>query len=336
MLAAPARIVLACALLLLPSAGCSDSTAPAASPIRPFSPHSVWNRPLRATAKIDPRSRAMVDHLATEVDLEKQQTGGPALNTSSFSVPVYRVPADQTTVKVRLREDSKAEALRAAWRQLPLPPDARPAAGTDRHLVVWQPSTDKLWEFWRLSGGPGTWEADWGGAIEGVSESSGVYGPDSWAGATRWWGASASSLSIAAGLITIGDLQQGRIDHALAMAVPDVRAHFYTHPARRTDGWSSNRFSLPEGAHLRLDPRLNLRRLRMPRITRLIAEAAQKYGLIVRDGASNVSLYAEDPTPTGVNPYTEYPDYFEGRAKPLASFPWHHLQLLKMRLRPSR
>jgi hypothetical protein len=355
--AAPIRLALVLSLLLVPAtAGCRGETSaadtagavkvprgerqgdpPAAHrPIRPFSPDSVWNRPLRPTARVDSRSPAIVAHLAAEVDVEKRETGGPALNTSSFSVPVYRVPAVQPTVKVHLRKGASSQALRLAWREVPLPPQARPAAGTDHHLVVWQPSADRLWEFWKLRGGPRYWEAQWGGAIDRVSESPGVYGPSAWAGATRWWGASASSLSIAGGLITIEDLQLGKIDHALAMAVPDPRANFYTAPARRTDGWSLDRLSLPEGAHLRLDPRLDLDRLRLPRITRLIAEAAQKYGLIVRDGAGNVSLYAEDPTPAGVNPYTEPPNYFEGRAKPLAAFPWHHLQLLKMRLRPNR
>jgi hypothetical protein len=34
----------------------------------------------------------------------------------------------------------------------------------------------------------------------------------------------------------------------------------------------------------------------------MIAEAAQRYGFVVRDGAPNLSIYAQDPTPTGTNP----------------------------------
>ena len=37
-------------------------------------------------------------------------------------------------------------------REVPLPPEAQPSAGSDQHLVVWQPSSDRLWEFWSRPG----------------------------------------------------------------------------------------------------------------------------------------------------------------------------------------
>jgi hypothetical protein len=47
-----------------------------------------------------------------------------------------------------------------------------------------------------------------------------------------------------------------------------------------------------------------------------------------------VSFYAQDPAPTGSNPYIGAGGYFEGKypSQILASFPWSHLQLLKMEL----
>jgi hypothetical protein len=313
-----------------------EASTPSKRPWRPFSSASPWNRAVPSAAPLDPRSHAIVARLASEVTAERRETGGPPINTTLFSVPVYRVPAHQPTTAVRLRGQSGASALRAAWSAVPLPPDAQPAAGTDHHLVVWQPSSDKLWEFWHLSGGPGSWTAGWGGAIEHVSESSGVYGAKSWPGATRWWGASASSLSIAGGLITMEDLRLGNIDHALAMALPEVRSGLYSAPARRTDGTSRDPLALPEGAHLRLDPRLDLAAMKMPPITRAIAEAAQRYGLIVRDRAGTVCLYAEAPDTRTANPYSGPEGYFEGWEKPLAFFPWRHLQLLRMKLHPTQ
>jgi hypothetical protein len=167
--------------------------------------------------------------------------------------------------------------------------------------------------------------------MEHVSISSGVYGADSWAGATRWWGASASSLSIAGGLITLEDLERGTIDHAMAMALPEVRAGVYRWPAERTDGKSSNPLSLPEGSRLRLDPALDLDSLHLPTSTRMIAEAAQKYGFVVRDGASTICIYGQDPTPTGTNPYLESGGFLFSPRKPLAYFPWDRLELLAAR-----
>ena len=260
---------------------------------------------------------------------------GPAnINTTSWSVPVYKVPASQSTVKVTLEDALKPAALQSAWDAVPLPSNAQPAAGADKHLVVWQPSTDRLWEFWHLERTSTGWRAAAGGAIAHVSSNWGAYGPEAWPGAEAWWGASGSSLSIAGGLITLEDLEHGQINHALAMAVPQARAGVYASPAERTDGQSTEPLSMPEGAHLRLDPSLKLATLHLPRLTLMMAEAAQRYGIIVRDYASNVAFYAQDPTPTGTEPYGGSHGYFEGKTSEqlLKSFPWSHLQLLKMNL----
>jgi hypothetical protein len=305
------------------------------SPFRFFSPASFWNRVIPAHARLDRRSAAIVGAFEEEIAGEAAEKKGPSnINTTEWSVPIYTVPADQPTVKVTLEDVYEHPALESAWDAVPLPADAQPAAGTDKHLVVWQPSTDRLWEFWHLEQGSAGWHAGWGGAIEKVSSASGAYGPEAWSGAQTDWGASASSLSIAGGLITLEDLEKGQINHALAMGLPDVRAGVYASPAERTDGVDTEPLSLPEGAHLRLDPNLDLAALHLPRLTLMIAEAAQRYGIVVRDKAGVVTLYAQDPIPTGTEPYTGPHGYFEGEAPQqlLASFPWSHLQLLKMEL----
>jgi hypothetical protein len=193
---------------------------------------------------------------------------------------------------------------------------------------------DRLWEFYALARGAKGWQADWGGAIQNASSDPGAYGPGAWPGATTWWGASASSLSIAGGLITLEDLARGQINHALAMALPSVRGGVYASPAQRTDGAVLDPSYLPEGAHLRLDPKLDLAALHLPRMTLMMAEAAQRYGIFVRDYASNIAFYAQDPTPTGTEPYVGLHGYFEGKSagQLMAAFPWSHLQLLKMQL----
>jgi hypothetical protein len=307
------------------------------SPFRFFSPSSFWNRQPATNAPLDPGSHTIMSAFDEEIKAEEEGDHGPAISTTAWSIPVYTVPADQPTVKVTLEDPRRAPggfALQSAWNAVPLPPDAQPAAGTDKHIVVWQPSTDRLWEFWRLEQTAEGWSASWGGAIKKVSSSSGAYGSRAWLGATRLWGASASSLSIAGGLITLEDLEKGQINHALAIAVPDTRAGVYASPAQRTDGTSTSQLSLPEGAHLRLDPSLDLATLHLPKLTLMMAEAAQRYGIFVRDTGPSVSFDAQDPIPTGTNPYSGPDGYFEGKTthQILASFPWSHLQLLKMKL----
>lgn len=309
-----------------------------ANHFRFFSPSSFWNMPVSGREAVDPASRAMVDGLLAEVAKEVRDRSGPWINTTSYSVPVVRVPASTPTVRVRLISPYAAPALRRAFRAVPLPGHAAPSPGNDAHLVVWQPHSDRLWEFWHLRRRGGAWEAGWGGAMMHVHSAWGAYGPHAWPGATRLWGASASSLSIAGGLVTLQDLNRGWINHALTMSLPDVRSGVYSLPARRTDGVSADPYSLPEGAHLRLRPGLDLDSLHLPRMTLMLARAAQRFGIFIRDRAGNVAFNAQPPRLPGRNPYLG-PDGYFGEKSPrelLEAFPWSDLEVLKLRLKPFR
>jgi len=318
------------------SARVASSRSDRGDPGRLFSPQSIWNRALSPQAPIDPRSAQLVSSLAQEAEQEERAGNGPWINTTSYGVPILTVPGDQATVAVTLDHAPDA-ALSSAWSAVPLPSNAEPAQGTDGYMVVYQPSTDRMWEFWRLHREADGWHASWGGAMQNVSSNPGVFGPAAWPGAKPWWGASASSLALAGGAMTIADLRSGEIDHALSIALPNVRAGVLVAPAQRTDGSSSDPAALPEGAHLRLDPRLDLASLDLPPLVREMALAAQRYGIVVRDFAGNIAFFGQDPTPTGSNPYTGPEGFYEGKtpAQLLASFPWAHLQVLRMDLRPN-
>ena len=305
-------------------------------PLRFFSPSSFWYRPV-AGGQVDPSSATVLRALDGLVAEEEQARRGPWISTTEFSVPVYTVPANQPTVTVELKHRSPELALQAAWKAVPLPAWAEPARGHDALLVVWQPSTNRLWEFWHLRHEAGGWQADWGGAMRKVSSNPGVYGPQAWPGAKTWWGASASSLSLVGGLITLEDLKRGVINHAVSMSIPNVRGGVYSSPAQRSDGADPSSLMLPEGAHLRLDPSLDLASMHLPHLTLMIAEAAQRYGIFIRDGAGNVQFNAQDPISTGTEPYAGPDGYFEGHhpRELLTSFPWNKLELLKMELHKS-
>jgi hypothetical protein len=317
--------------------GIQDEASPSAAASRFFSPASFWYRPA-ANEPVDARSAAIIAAFDSLIAEEQQARTGPWINTTEYSVPVYTVPARQPRVRVALARRKPEPVLQRAWAAVPLPPNAQPALGHDGLLVVWQPSSDRLWEFWQLRRSARGWQATWGGAMRHASSNHGAYGPAAWPGAKTSWGASASSLSLLGGLITLEDLQRGAIDHALSMSIPNVRAGVYSMPARRTDGRDPSPLALPEGAHLRLNPSLDLASLHLPPLTLLIAEAAQRYGIFVRDGSAVVTFQAQDPIPTGSEPYAGPNGYFEGQ-KPrelLAQFPWDQLELLKLELRRNR
>jgi hypothetical protein len=306
-----------------------------------FAPTSVWNQPLSSTAAIDPNSGAMVSDLATQAAAEYQQNIGPYIETTGTTT-MYEVGADQPTVRVQLSDPTLwwRVALQSAFDAVPIPVNAQPAAGSDAEMTIWQPSTDKLWEFFEMQKEADGWHAAWGGAIQGVSQSPGYYATSSWPGAFSVWGATASSLPAAAGVITLQDIQQGHINHALALELPSPRAGTWAWPAQRSDGTGTDPNAIPEGAQLRLDPNLNLATLHLPPLTMMIAQAAQRYGMIVRDQTHHaIGLYAENPLPLGSNPY-----YTSGTPNPtgpfggqwpdtlLHSFPWSSLEVLKMNL----
>jgi hypothetical protein len=332
-----------CVRLLSITAGASTAQRPGASSVPPapvaapvetslFAATSVWNSELPTDAPLDPASAILAQTLRDTATANLAARTGPWIQTWDYSTPVYRVPAEQPTVRVQLDAGSWATTLQAALEAVPIPSNAQPAAGTDGHLTIWQPSTDRLWELYRAHNEPDGWHADFGGAMMNVSGNPGYYTPLAWPGALSVWGATATSLPAVAGTMLITELQSGVIPHALAMAVPFARARVFSWPAQRTDGTSADPNAIPEGARFRIDPTLDLDALDMPPVTRMMAKAAQRYGMIVRDQTSHaIGFFAEDPSPTGADPYASlfgglYPTDL------LASFPWSHLQLLKMDL----
>jgi hypothetical protein len=304
---------------------------------RLFAADSFWNERLSADAELDPASGAAVADLAAEIEREKRLGIGPWIASALASTPLYVVPKDQPRVRVTVDDTGVvgAERLQRAFAAVPIPPRAKPADGTDAHLTVWQPSTDSMWEFWKAEERPDGWHAAWGGAMRNVAENPGYYGPDAWPGAASNWGATASSLPLIGGVMLLSELRAGRVDHALAMNIPFPRRDQFAWPAQRTDG-DGPPGALPEGARLRLDPALDLDQFGLPPFTRIVAEAAQRYGLVVRDQTHHAtSLFIEDWSPHHDSSPLLGPEGIYGGSTPLellSLFPWERLQLLKMHL----
>jgi hypothetical protein len=279
----------------------------------PFAPTSAWNAPLADDAPLAADSAALVAELRRQVALPS----GAWINSSSYSTPVYTVAADQPTVRVAL--DVGYTPLQGDLEAVPLPEDARAAPGSDGHLTVYQPSTDTLWEFWLMRREADGWHARWGGKLTGVSQSPGYLAAP--------LGATATSLPLLGGLMRIDELQAGRIDHALALAIPAARAGKTVWPAQRTDGTSTDPAAIPEGTRFRLDPAFDVDALRLRPVAAMMAKAAQRYGIVVRDQSGAVTFYAEDPYQFGASPYSAL---YEGLmpSQLLARFPWDRLQVV--------
>lgn len=300
---------------VLPTLTSPLPTSPNAKPLAPvvpsqlFARSSPWTTPVPRNARTVRNSAAMVRLLVEQVAEHRQW-----INTTAYSAPVYKVGPAQPLVRVI--QDTNNPVLRLAFAAVPLPPDIRPAAGTDRSAVVWQPSTDSLWEFWQLRKEADGWRARWGGRIFAVSRSSGVFPAP--------FGTSASGMSLVGGLLRPEEVRKGRVDHALAIGVPAIAPAFVP-PANRTDGRTPG--GIPLGTRLRLDPDLDLDTLPLTRVGRVLARAAQRYGIFVRDSSGSVPFYAQDPVNMDKDPW---PEIFEHKSptQVLAGFPWHRMQVV--------
>ncbi len=207
------------------------------------------------------------------------------------------------TVRVRLTlGTAPAAALRSAWRAVPIPPGARArerqrctagylAAEQRPPLGVLAPRPRPQ----RLAGILGRRDA------QRLCRPGGL-----WPRGLAW-------SAVKLGCLSLLPIDRRGADHARRSAPRRDQSRPQHRPARnppgrlcltgeRTDGTSQSPLSLPEGAHLRLDPTLNLAALHLPRLTRMIAEAAQRYGIFVRDRTANIAFYAQDPIALGAIP----------------------------------
>ncbi|MDO5699037.1 MAG: hypothetical protein Q4G51_13795 [Dermatophilus congolensis] len=281
-------------------------------------------------APADRRSGAMVASLQRQV---KAWYGGvAAFNSDRYNVSLVRADEDTPRRDVRFHDCQERgdvpEGLYdgpAHFTNVPVPTTAVPADGTDGQLTIWSEPDDALWEFWQMrQADDGVWEACWGGRLDNVSASRGIFEAP--------FGTSASGLVASATAITLRDLERGEIDHAVAIAIPEPAARTFSFPANRTDGISLSSDAIPEGARLRLDPSLDVDSLQLTPLAKMIAKAAQQYGLIVTDRSHGVAFVGEDSRlhreKTGEDPWEQafggVPDYAQ-----MKNFPFDRLTVVE-------
>jgi Tryptophan-rich Synechocystis species C-terminal domain len=305
-----------------------------------FSADSYIYQPLPSDAIIDPHSAAWVGDL-----LQANAAVAPTVSIEQYTNPIFIVGANQPTVQI-LAANSYAP-LSAQLSAVPLPSDFKPDSGSDHEAIIFQPSTGKYWEVWvaALTGATTTdsagnvvpqWEASWGGYISNLATNSGSF--------SGGFGTAASGLPLLAGLMTIAEQQAGVINHSIHFSIPQALAKVFVGAAMRTDGTSTNPNAIPEGATFRLPASLDLDSMVMDPYTRMIAEAVQKYGMVVSDtNGSGVGftaqnpdgLYATDPYygPNGIlhtaSSDPNNPTNWGAAGVLLASFPWSDLEAVE-------
>lgn len=321
--AAVAVLVVVASVLLITGRRGADDRYPS------FAGANVYQQDIR-DAPAHPRSEAMVESLERQV--AEWYGGVAAFNSDRYNVSLVQAEEDTPERDIRFHDCQKRgdvpEGLYdgdSHFSGVPVPEAAVPADGTDGQLTIWSPDDDALWEFWQMrKADDGVWEACWGGRLDDVSSSEGVFEAP--------YGTSASGLVASASVVSLRDLKRGEIDHAVAIAIPEPAARVFSYPANRTDGVSKAPDAIPEGARLRLDPSLDVDSLGLTPLATMIAKAAQKYGLIVTDRSHGVAFVGEDSRSyqesTGEDPWKEVfgdvPQYAQ-----MAGFPFDRLTVIE-------
>ena len=250
----------------------STSTGLLASMSRPFPASNAWNTPITGTA-VDPLSSAIIASIGSSTKLHMDF--GANWNGGPFGIPYIVVPGTQAMVKVTFDYASESDPG-----PYPIPSNAPIEGGAgstgDRHVIVVQPSTGKLYELYDAHLLPdGTWHAG-SGAIFDLTT-----GADRPAG---WTSADAAGLPILPGLVRYDEVASGVINHAIRFTVVTTRKA-YVYPARHYASSNTATSSPPMGTRVRLRADFDISGY--PQQARVILQAMKTYGMIVADNGSN-------------------------------------------------
>ena len=275
---------------------------------RLFSPDSPWNTTAEGLPVAENSDRML--ELATQRRAVKEVKGqeglqtfirdvdeGVFINTKAWAPLIVAANTEGSTpTKFVCRQSKCGSAEPKVPGSISIPPNTTPDPRYDGWLSVIDREAGMGYDFWRARReGNGTISYQFGKAWTldgpGFSRPIGV-DPE------RAVGARGSGLPLFAGVIGPVEVEQGEINHALAISVPGLARRNFVQPASVTDG-VGNRKSLPAGARIRLrsDIRIDERALRnlkgdRRRSADAILTALRTYGAIVVDRAAVPTLYA--------------------------------------------
>jgi hypothetical protein len=282
---------------------------------RPYSRASFWNERIGPDPRIDPDSAGMVaaafaSH-ATSANLTNSDEWGYPIayanrGTRSYDIACTRYGCDQD---VDFRIPSHAVAN----------------TGADGHLSVVDLATNRELDMYRAAYTDGRWSA--GSRYITRVDGRGAMCP----AGQRCDGAIASGLASLGGIVRPEEIAEGRIRHALAIAVPHTRGDYIACPATHASGDNvGDETALPMGARIQLDPSFDVSAQPWPRWTKTIAVALQRYGAYVVDTSSSLEVRAEAARLTrGYDAWRLVG--LSSDSPSLSTIPWDRLQVLNIR-----
>jgi hypothetical protein len=229
------------------------------------------NNPLNqeiAHAPVNPNSANYIRSIGADVDLHADFGSNP-----SYGIPYTVVGSRQSKVPITFTEYGE-ESNPGPY---PIPPNA-PVEGAgeegDRHVLVLQEGTCKLYELYAAHRAGSGWDAGSGAVFNLHSNKLRPEG---------WTSADAAGLPIFPLLARYPEVHAGQIDHALRVTVPETQRG-YIHPATHFASESSDPNLPPMGLRLRLKANFSLAGFHGQAL--VVLRALKRYGLIVADNGS--------------------------------------------------
>jgi hypothetical protein len=236
-----------------------------------FPADNVWHADV-SRLPVHPRSEAYLAAMGTGAGIHAD-FGSGTWEGGPIGIPYTVVPAAQARVPVRFGYAGESDPG-----PYPIPPDAPveggPDAGGDRHVLVVQAGTCRLYELFDAHREGGGWRAGSGAVWDLRSNRLRPAG---------WTSADAAGLPILAGLVRYEEVARGRIDHAIRVTVDRSQAsHLW--PARHHAGRAGASLP-PMGLRLRLRAGVDV--AGFPYQARVILQAMRTHGLVVADNGSS-------------------------------------------------
>jgi hypothetical protein len=253
---------------------------------RPFPSTSVWNTPVGSTPVAATSNAQMAYFLAHSLH--------PNMTLRDWGVAVSETHADDASFSVPCTRYSNCTL--GALGAFQIPTTATPDPSADGYLAVVDPGSQHEWDMWQASHSGSAWSASAGAALSTSGNGTAPAGTAS---------GDAANFPLLAGIVRPEEIAQGHIDHALVFGMPDVSDLGHACPATHNDGSSSDPNALMEGAHLQLDPSVNVDALKIPAWEKTIAHALQTYGMYLRDQGGSFVIYAENPVSRGYDAWAK-------------------------------
>ena len=154
----------------------------------------------------------------------------------------------------------------------------------DRHAIIVQKGTCKVYELYDLRRSGSRWTAG-SGAVWSLKKNS--------LRKDGWTSADAAGLSILAGLLRYEEVKAGRVEHAIRFTAP-VTAAKHIWPARHHAGSGSSKTRPPMGARFRL--KKNFSTKGFSKDAKVVIKAMKNYGIILADNGSGWYFQGEAST----------------------------------------